>query len=81
MVVKVSLERGHRPGGSRGRSWGLTGHVRAGRNPRAGETLYSHIKVAASTGTYQRFLDAIGAANEGAGSVRTQLGELSGRCP
>ena len=47
----------------------------------AGETLYSHIKVAASTGTYQRFLDAIGAANEGAGSVRTQLGELSGRCP
>jgi hypothetical protein len=48
---------------------------------RAGETLYSHIKVAASTGTYQRFLDTIGAANEGAGSVRTQLGELSGRCP
>ena len=47
----------------------------------AGETLYRHITVSASPGLYERFLDAIKAANEGAGKVRSQLGDLAGECP
>ena len=47
----------------------------------AGETLYRHITVSASPGLYERFLDAIKAANEGAGKVRSQLGDLAGEGP
>jgi hypothetical protein len=46
----------------------------------AGETLYKHITVSATLGYYERFLEAIKAANEGMSSVRSKLGDLSGRC-
>jgi hypothetical protein len=47
----------------------------------AGETLYRHVTVSASTGLYERFLDEITAANEGAAKVRGDLGDLEGECP